>query len=204
MNTTKIEWFASLRGLLVLLFFVSHLPLLADFSPNLAFIIGRIGVAGFFLIAGYLAVSSISRCTCKQYLFNRFLRIYPIFWLLLIFVYLLSAGQYSITDLAKNALLMSKSMIGASWMLPIMVFMYVYLCVVHKFHFNILRAFYVLLFGSLFLGLCRHITGMAFPTAFCLLSSLGLLCYMWKLSGKSLYSFRNSLILYEIALFVSA
>jgi peptidoglycan/LPS O-acetylase OafA/YrhL len=61
MNTKKIEWLASLRGLLVLLFFVSHLPLLVDFSPNLAFIIGRIGVVGFFLIAGYLVVSSISR-----------------------------------------------------------------------------------------------------------------------------------------------
>lgn len=52
----QIQWISSLRGLLVLLVFISHLEL-SFISKDLLFVIGRIGVVGFFLISGYLALN---------------------------------------------------------------------------------------------------------------------------------------------------
>ena len=46
-----IQWISSLRGLLVFLVFFSHLTIL-PIHKDLMFIIGRVGVAGFFLISG--------------------------------------------------------------------------------------------------------------------------------------------------------
>ena len=79
----QIQWISSLRGLLVLLVFISHLEL-SFISKDVLFVIGRIGVVGFFLISGYLALTSVQKRTTKQFYFNRFLRIYPMFWILLL------------------------------------------------------------------------------------------------------------------------
>lgn len=200
MNNNQIEWLASLCGLLVLLVFASHLALIINLSNDLAFVLGRIGVAGFFIISGYLAVTSIAKRNAKQYLFNRFLRIYPIFWLLLLCVYFLSFDEYSIIDLTKNMALVSKSMIGASWMLPIMVFMFICLTCIHKFKVNIDTAYYTLLVFSIIFGFGRWYTGIKLPTAFFLLSALGVLSYRWKLSECKWLSIKWQLIVYEVVL----
>ena len=203
MQQKRIEWLASLRGILVLLVFMSHLSLFINISKDLAFVIGRIGVAGFFITSGYLAVTSIAKRNAKQYLFNRFLRIYPIFWLLLLCVFFLTKGEFSIIDLAKNMTLLSKTMIGASWMLPILVFMFVCLTFIHKFNLNVDIAFYTLLVFSILLGLGRYITGIKLPTAFFLLSALGVLSYKWKSSECKFLSVRNQFIVYEVVLLIS-
>lgn len=92
----QIQWISSLRGLLVLLVFISHLEL-SFISTDLLFVIGRIGVVGFFLISGYLALISVQKRTTKEFYFNRFLRIYPMFWILLLITYFLS-WEYSFVD----------------------------------------------------------------------------------------------------------
>lgn len=203
MNHNQIEWLASLRGLLVLLVFASHLPLFINISKDLAFVIGRIGVAGFFIISGYLAVTSIAKRDAKQYLFNRFLRICPIFWLLLICVYFLSFGDYTIVDLIKNMALVSKTMIGSSWMLPIMVFMFICLTCIHKFKWNIDKSYYALIALSLILGIGRCYTGIKLPTAFFLLSALGVLSYQWKLCNCYFSTIKKQFIAYEIVLLIA-
>lgn len=203
MQQNRIEWLASLRGLLVLLVFASHLPLFINISSDFAFVLGRMGVAGFFVISGYLAVSSIEKRNAKQYLFNRFLRIYPIFWLLLICVYLLSSNGFTITDLVKNMALASKSMIGSSWMLPIMVFMFVCLTCIHKLKVNIDAAYIALMVFSLLLGLCRWYTGVKLPTAFFLLSALGVLSYRWKMCECNLQAVRWQIVVYETVLLMA-
>lgn len=48
----QIQWISSLRGILVFLVFFSHLTVL-PLHKDLLFIIGRIGVAGFFLFERY-------------------------------------------------------------------------------------------------------------------------------------------------------
>ena len=76
----------------VFLVFFSHLTVL-PIHKDLLFIIGRIGVAGFFLISGYLAVTSLERRNVKQFLFNRFMRLYPVYWLLLLMTFFLTEGH---------------------------------------------------------------------------------------------------------------
>lgn len=202
-KSNRIEWLASLRGLLVLLVFCSHITLFTGISKDLAFVIGRIGVAGFFIISGFLAVTSIAKRNAKQYLFNRFLRIYPIFWFLLLCVYLLSS-DYGVIDLVKNAALVSKSMIGSSWMLPIMVFLFIVLTVICKFKINYYHAFYVLLAGCLLLGIGRFLTGFQLPTAFFLLSALGVLSFIWQSHQACFKSIKYQLYIYEVVLVVAA
>lgn len=203
MHIEKIEWLSSLRGVLVLLVFTSHLHLFVNFSPIFAFVLGRIGVAGFFIISGFLAVNSIENRSAKQYLFNRFLRIYPIYWLLLIVEFLLSSNPPSIIELTKNMMLVSKSMIGSSWMLPIMIFMFVCLTFIHKFKINNTFAIYILFIFSLLFGIWRWYTGKSLPTAFFLLSSLGVLSYKWKMANCSFKAVRLHFGTFELVLLIS-
>lgn len=178
-----IRWISSLRGLLVFLVFFSHLTVL-PINKDLLFIIGRIGVAGFFLISGYLAVISLERRNVKQYLLNRFLRIYPIYWILLLMTFFLN-DNHTIKELLWNFTLFEEfvgyeAMIGSAWMLPIMVIFFILLLLVkyHQDKTNLL--FYILCLGSLLIGLLRYITAKPFPTALCLLMCVGFIGYMQK------------------------
>ncbi len=203
MHQEQIEWLSSLRGVLVLLVFTSHLHLIVNFSPLFAFVLGRIGVAGFFIISGFLAVSSIENRSAKQYLFNRFLRIYPIYWLLLIADFLLLSNPPSIIELTKNMMLISKSMIGSSWMLPIMIFMFVCLTIIQKIKIKNTIAIYFLLIFSLLFGIGRWYTDKPLPTAFFLLSSLGALSYKWKMENCSFKAVRLHFGAFELVLLIS-
>lgn len=135
-NPGVIRWISSLRGLLVFLVFFSHLTVL-PIHKDLLFIIGRIGVAGFFLISGFLAVTSLERRKMKQFLLNRFLRIYPIYWILLVMTFFLTEG-HTLKELVCNFTLFEEfvgydAMIGSSWMLPIMIIYFLLLLLVKKY-----------------------------------------------------------------------
>lgn len=69
MSTNKLLWLSSLRGLMVFLVFLSHQTYLG-LPGDVNFIIGRIGVAGFFLMAGYFALSSLQKRSVCQFVFN--------------------------------------------------------------------------------------------------------------------------------------
>ena len=88
-------------------------------------------------------------------------------------------------------------------MLPILVFMFVCLTFIHKFNLNVDIVFYTLLVFSILLGLGRYITGIKLPTAFFLLSALGVLSYKWKSSECKFLSVRNQFIVYEVVLLIS-
>ena len=121
-TTGNLLWLSSLRGIAALLVFISHLPIHMD---RICFIVGRIGVCIFFLMSGYLAYGSRMKRTTRQYLFNRFIRMYPVYWILLIFIFMLE-GKYSGIELAANFTLFQEFLgvdcfIGASWMMPIQI-----------------------------------------------------------------------------------
>lgn len=128
----QILWISTLRGLAVLLVFISHLYLII--GSNIGFIIGRIGVVFFFLIAGYLAKISRAKRTAKQYIINRLFRIYPTYWIILLLscvlsILLVKDNNLSVSSILFNMTLFNEFMgvdciIGSSWMLPIMVCFY--------------------------------------------------------------------------------
>lgn len=146
--------------------------------------IGRIGVVGFFLISGYLALTSVQKRTTKQFYFNRFLRIYPMFWILLLITYFLSE-DYSFVDFFFNMTLFEEfvrypKMIGSSWMLPIMVIFFAFLPLVKHRYKRMEFSWWLICFGCLLIAVLRFITNKPFPTALCLLMCVGLLGYMNK------------------------
>lgn len=181
----RVEWLASLRGLMVFLVFFSHQTELG-INRDIMFTLGRIGVVGFFLMSGYLAVDSLARRNIRQFALNRFLRIYPIFWLLVTMRFLLIYPERSVSDLLFNMTLFNEffsvdKIIGASWMLPIMVVFFIVLMVCKRNATKLADiAFWAICVGALLLGVLRMITDKPFPTAFFLLQLVGLLGWIYK------------------------
>lgn len=203
-----IRWISSLRGLLVFLVFFSHLTVL-PIHKDLLFIIGRIGVAGFFLISGFLAVTSLERRNMKQFLLNRFLRIYPIYWILLVMTFFLTE-DHTLKELVCNFTLFEEfvgydAMIGSSWMLPIMIIFFLMLLLVKKYPNKVDTLFYISCLGSMAIGYLRFFSGKPFPTALCLLICVGLIGFMQKKSG-SVFGKRLAckLGLFEVSLVVAS
>lgn len=202
----QIRWISSLRGMLVFLVFFSHLAVL-PIHKDLLFIIGRIGVAGFFLISGYLAVTSLERRNVKQFLFNRFMRLYPVYWILLLMTFFLTEGHDS-KELMWNMTLFEEfvgyeAMIGASWMLPIMVVFFVLLTALQRKMMKVDWLYYATCAGSLCVGALRYWTGRPFPTALCLLMCVGLVGYTFKLRGRDKALLRM-IVMFEVTLITAS
>ena len=125
MGNTRYDWIASLRGVAALFVFVSHLPINMTYEMRL--VIGRIGVTAFFLMSGFLAVLSRRKKSGRQYVFNRLMRIYPIYWLFILLMCLITGKQNaSLTRILANLTCFQEflghpNIIGASWMFPMQV-----------------------------------------------------------------------------------
>lgn len=202
----QIRWVSSLRGMFVFLVFFSHLTVL-PIHKDLLFIIGRIGVAGFFLISGYLAVTSLERRNVKQFLFNRFMRLYPVYWILLLITFFLTEGHDG-KELMWNMTLFEElvgyeAMIGSSWMLPIMVVFFLLLTALKKIKMQVNWLYYATCAGSLAIGALRYWTGKPFPTALCLLMSVGLIGYMLQQRGWNKALVRM-IAIFEVTLIIAS
>lgn len=201
----QIRWITSLRGLLVFLVFFSHLKI-PIVHIDFLFVVGRIGVVGFFMISGYLAVASVSRRNVGQFWFNRFMRIYPMFWLLLLMVYLLS-GDYTIREFLWNFTLFEEfvgceKIIVPSWMMPIMVIFFAFLPFVAKNEKRMNAAWWIVWLVCLSGSILRYATGKPFPAALCLLINIGLLGFMDRQTEKHKIMIRIGI--YEMLLMVCA
>lgn len=218
------NWIATLRGIAALLVFLSHLsvPTNAVRTTALQFMLGRCGVVIFFLIMGYLAFDAREKRNGKQYLFNRFMRIYPIFWILvtLYFVlmhichtdYTVGIRSWLLNLTLFNEFLMVDCIIGASWMLPMQIVFFVALAILNVQTFKkairirFLNINACTLFVSLLMilacitGYARYATGLPFPTAFFLLLALGVLGMSIRINGGG---FRLQILLFEIGLMIS-
>lgn len=199
----KIQWISSLRGLLVFLVFVSHLAI-PIISKDTLFVLGRIGVVGFFLISGYLAWTSVSRRTIKQFYFNRFIRIYPMYWILLLMLFLLS-DKYPLPEFLWNLTLFEEfvgceRIIGSSWMLPIMVIFFALLPFIKNNSKKTEISWWLICAGCLIISILRFVSGKPFPTALCLLMCVGLLGFLdWQVDNKKLTS---KILTFELLLVV--
>lgn len=215
----QLEWIASIRGIAALLVFLSHLPI--DLPYDIKFIIGRIGVVVFFMITGYLTIQSRGSKNTKQYLFNRFMRMYPVYWILLILTWLLNYNEDgSIVNLIANATLFQEFLgfeciIGASWMMPIQVCYFILIAIIGVNIFirksgkeNNKLKMIIILFSifSIFSGIIRRYMEIPFPTAFFLLMFIAFLGIAYNyyiernISKKEIWSYW---IIFEISMIIS-
>ena len=201
-NQNKIIWIGTLRGIAALLVFISHLYLIS--GTNIGFIIGRIGVVIFFLMTGYLSVRSRESRTGKQYIFNRFIRMFPVYWLLLIihFIVALIFSEDPPTFLSLFANLTQfeefvgfDTILGGSWMLPMQDVYFVALGILGIAFWNkryeikrisINMPYFVmtsLMVLAAITGMIRYFTKLPFPAAFFLLLAVAFLGMYENLRG---------------------
>ena len=224
-TSSKIEWLASLRGLAAFLVFVSHLNNISVNSQVL-FIIGRMGVVAFFLITGYLTLGSRYKRNRKQYALNRFVRLYPVYWLLLIITYIFRTNEISYIRLLANMTFFEEfvgfdTILGASWMMPIQVSFYFIIMIfpvsffLHKESIkdNLKRGIILEIIFSILafiLALLRYFTEKPFPTAFFLLLNVAIIGVYIKLIDDTNLNIKTKivyiipfLIVFEFALVIS-
>ena len=65
-SSDHLAWLSTLRGFAALLVFVSHMTIIQAPKDTL-FILGRLGVVCFFLMTGYLTITSREKRNWKQY-----------------------------------------------------------------------------------------------------------------------------------------
>lgn len=204
-----IIWLSTLRGLAILLVFISHIHI-GDEWKNLLFIIGRIGIVIFLMMAGYLAYNSVQRKTRLQFFVNRFLRIYPIYWILLLIAFYLQPGEWTYVDLWKNFTLFQEYMgshciLGASWMLSIMIVFFAILCIIkNNLKKHLPYAFSALTLGAILCAIARYVKGVPFPTALFLLQLVGIIGCISKQEGKRFSMLElKYFVAFEIILFIT-
>ena len=215
------EWISSLRGAAILLVFCSHLA--STEGATFKFVIGRIGVVIFFLFSGYLAIESRNKRNRKQYIFNRFIRMYPVYWLILTLTVIVqnSLRASNLIDLKTFLANMTlfhqfigfEEIIRASWMMPIQVSFFALIGIAgtsvftREYHIGEIRidmktvSILIAMICATLVGLLRYLTRMPFPTAFFLLIAVAFI-------GMDLYEETGGgtvlrIIIFETGLFVA-
>ncbi len=197
----------ALRGLSAFLVLLHH-----EFSRNTdywnfstSFIdLGRVGVVSFFLISGFVIRGSIGKRNISSFLFLRFFRLFPIYWLALM-TYLVacnfasesakdqasiasdSAFNVNVRDFVLNLTMFQeilglKSMLPPAWTLSIELMFYLSVCILVAF--KVINWEKYMLYGSLSLFAVINILEYVFEVQ--LPSSLPLLLAMAFL-GSTLY-----------------
>ena len=146
------------------------------FSKNGNFAIGTIGIWGFFAISGFLLSKTISTQAIKPFLFRRFFRIYPAFWVCLFMTSLIASLTHDkeIWPSIRNSLeymmfnssayifrkvpnhlesqeLLGSSLNGSLWSLFPEVFTYLVFAVFWAIFKGTQKQKYILIYFSLFL-----------------------------------------------------
>ncbi|BAZ22477.1 hypothetical protein NIES4073_33600 [Kalymmatonema gypsitolerans NIES-4073] len=148
-STKRLNLIQVYRGVAAVLVLLAHGDLIFNQNLNQDFLFkiftfGGSGVDFFFVLSGfilfYVHKSDIGhRSKLKSFLFKRFIRIYPIYWVVLtlklsaslFFSYDLDANQRNVFEIIKAFLLfpqdreiLSSSFLGVSWTLSFEIFFY--------------------------------------------------------------------------------
>lgn len=226
-SNSNFKWINTLRAYAILLVFWSHLE--GAGNKDFLFILGRVGVVIFFLIAGYLSVLQIKTKSIIQYLFNRFIRMYPVYWVILILYflvenYIILKNHISLSVLLANFTLFHQflgfpQIIGPSWMMPILIIFFItsgLLKTKRQINNEIIldanrykKIIIVNIALAVITGGIRYLTGKPFPTAIFLLNSVAFIgasifISNYKTIKEWLLYNKNILFLFEVGLLVSS
>lgn len=145
MSTKKrFQELDSLRGIAVILVVLFHLTMKRK-ETNLEFNLGVTGVDLFFLISGFVIYFSLTNIkTSKEFIVNRFSRLFPTYWFCVSFTYvlilILSITSYKINHISVSQYLANMTMLqyyfkcknidGSYWTMLIELIFYIgILCV---------------------------------------------------------------------------
>jgi peptidoglycan/LPS O-acetylase OafA/YrhL len=127
---------------------------------------GVLGVSIFFIVTGYLMPFMMEKYSRKEFLINRFFRIYPtlILSILLtgIFLYLTQGIEYSIKTYIGSITLVSyvvvgfPSMLGLLWTLFIEIIFYFIVSIIGKFTFEKLISVQIICVGVIVISTKYH------------------------------------------------
>lgn len=225
-KASRISWLDSLRGIAAFMVVILHIWLIwREKNPTVkvpdeisiffncitkGFIdFGKIGVAVFFIVSGYVIPYSIEKKSIKNFLISRFFRLYPIYWVAIIFAFFLY--EKPILDSLINMTMFQsffgiKDSIGVFWTLQIEWIFYI-LCILLKF-FNILQnkrvlviQFIALLIAAILFSYFRMTYMLKLPVALIialLLMTIGMFCNRYDRGETGL----RSTILYMIIGFI--
>ena len=150
MNKNRIEELDVLRGIAALSVILFHYTSKYDevFTPKIfstfEFKYGYLGVQLFFIISGFVIFMTINKVKSgKEFVYKRFIRLYPTFWICLFFTFLITSFanierfERSITELLINItmvpdLFKTKPIDGAYWSLLPEIIFYSFIWLIYK------------------------------------------------------------------------
>jgi peptidoglycan/LPS O-acetylase OafA/YrhL len=173
-DNRRLHWVESLRGVAVSAVFVHHLMAHKQTASPQYLDLGIFGVIAFFCISGYVIPYSAFRAKqnpAYRFLITRLFRLYPAYWLSLIFgAAVLGAGavQFIVNLSMLQRFFGVSDVVGAYWTLQVEILFYVIiggLLFVKKVHLKHLYPGLSLMFGviALLLACVRFYIGKKAP-----------------------------------------
>lgn len=198
-SLNDIQYISALRGFAILLVLLEHywLGLSNSFDITSDFLdaitkgywdVGKLGVALMFLISGFLVPYGLKNKSLKMFLWGRFFRLYPVYWIsivIAILVYGIKSNAQVIANLTMFQVFMGQpDLLGIYWMLPIQWIFYIICIIEMKKIQNIPRInliYYLMIFAAIGTSLLRHIMGHKYPTAIFILILIAFIGYYLRL-----------------------
>lgn len=200
----RLEWVDSLRGVAALLVVILHLWLylinnfsveVSGFAKEVSYVLfgyldfGKIGVVAFFLISGYVIPYSFRGKTNKEFFFNRFFRLYPAYWVSILFCVII-IGMPPVRDLICNITMFQRflginDLVAVFWTLQIEIIFYFICAALHyykllendKFIVKTVIAFLLL---SLLIAFARYELDKKLPVALFLALTVMFFGLCWR------------------------
>lgn len=138
--SNRLKQIDNLRGLAILFVITAHILNINDtpslFEISAPFYLGRIGVYLFFIVSGYCIFGSIRKINISYFkntllfLIKRFLRLYPLYWLSVIFtIIILKDKNFSISEILYNMTMLNslfgiRDLQGVYWTLFLEIVFY--------------------------------------------------------------------------------
>lgn len=192
---SRVSWLDSLRGIAAFMVVILHiwiiwlesmknnldlnsilLPIFNSFTVEYIDF-GKIGVAVFFIVSGYVIPYSLEKKNIKQFLISRFLRLYPIYWVSIFLAYFvyhnLTVNEYLINMTMFQSFLKTNDAIGVFWTLQIEWIFYI-ICIILKYfkilnrNKTIIYSFIALLVVAIIGSYFRYSLQIKLPIALCL------------------------------------